>query len=162
MLLLRKINLHYLIFFCYCNICILILQVFVPVVGDQPANAKEAERLGFGVMLPYQEITEKKVEEALNLILTDQKYTNRAKEFGALAADQIQHPLEKACWWLEHIMRHPHEYRNKSPVFKLAWYQYFCLDVIFFIAFVVFLMFYIIYKMISLCRYFCGRKQKRE
>ena len=78
-------------------------------------------------MLPYQQITEKTLEEKINLMLNDPKYAIRAKEIGALTVDQIQHPLERATWWLEHIMRHPHEYRNKSPVLKLAWYQYFCL-----------------------------------
>merc|ERR1719361_2726614 len=32
--------------------------LFIPVTGDQPGNAKEAERSGFGLMLAYQEITE--------------------------------------------------------------------------------------------------------
>ena len=58
--------------------------MFIPVTGDQPDNAKEAERNGFGIMLPYQDITEKRLKESLDLILNDPKYTNRAKEFGAL------------------------------------------------------------------------------
>ena len=130
--------------------------------GDQPANAKEAERIGFGKMLPYQEISEQTVQENLISMLNDPKYTNRAKEFGALVIDQIQHPLERATWWLEHIMRHPHEYRNKSPVLKLTWYQYFCLDVILTIIFAVLSVTYIIYRLTKLCFSFFGKKVKRE
>ena len=130
--------------------------------GDQPANAKEAERIGFGKMLPYQEISEKTVQENLISMLNDPEYTNRAKEFGALVIDQIQHPLERATWWLEHIMRHPHEYRNKSPVLKLTWYQYFCLDVILTIIFAVLSVTYIIYRLTKLCFSFFGKKVKRE
>ena len=130
--------------------------------GDQPANAKEAERIGFGEVLPYQEISEKTLQEKLVSMLNNPSYTNRAKEFGALAVDQIEHPLERATWWLEHIMRHPHEYRNKSPVLKLTWYQYFCLDVILTIMFAVLSILYIIYRITKLCCSFFGKKVKRE
>jgi hypothetical protein len=95
-------------------------------------------------------------------MLNNPSYTNRAKEFGALAVDQIEHPLERATWWLEHIMRHPHEYRNKSPVLKLTWYQYFCLDVILTIMFAALSILYIIYRITRLCCSFFGKKVKRE
>lgn len=130
--------------------------------GDQPANAKEAERIGFGVMVPFQKISEKVFGDALHLVLNDPKYTKRAREFGALAVDQIQHPLERATWWLEHIMKHPHEYRNRSPINKLAWYQYFCIDVILTLVVCFMLIFYIIYKAIKLCCLSKNIKDKRE
>ena len=44
------------------------LQLFIPITGDQPANAREAEKSGFGLMLPYQEVTEELLEEKLNLM----------------------------------------------------------------------------------------------
>ena len=136
--------------------------MFIPVTGDQPANAKEAERNGFGIMLPYQDITEKRLKESLDLILNDPKYTNRAKEFGALAVDQIEHPLQRATWWLEHIMRHPNEYRNKSPIFKLAWYQYFCLDVILTLTFILIFISSIIYKIVRMCCSLIAKKEKYD
>ena len=110
------------------------LQVFIPVQGDQPANAREAERVGFGRTVPFQKLSEELLNEALDAVLNNPKYTNQARNYGSLVVDQIQHPLQRATWWLEHIMRHPYEYRNKSPVHKLAWYQYFSLDVIFTIS----------------------------
>ena len=137
-------------------------QLFIPVTGDQPANAKEAERSGFGLMLAYQEITEKTLEEKINLMLNDPKFATRAKEIGALTVDQIQHPLERATWWLEHIMRHPNEYRNKSPVLKLAWYQYFCLDIILTLGFVFGLVSFIIYKIMVICCSCCSKKKKKK
>ena len=113
-------------------------------------------------MLAYQEITEKTLEEKINLMLNDPKYATRAKEIGALTVDQIQHPLQRATWWLEHIMRHPHEYRNKSPVLKLAWYQYFCLDIIFTLGFVLGLVSFIIYKIMVICCSCCSKKKKKK
>ena len=139
------------------------LQLFIPITGDQPANAREAEKSGFGVMLPYQEVTEELLGEKLNLMLNDPKYAVRAKEIGALTVDQPQHPLERATWWLEHIMRHPHVYRNKSPISKLAWYQYFCLDVILTISLIVLFVSIVIYKIIATCcSCFSQKKKKKE
>lgn len=113
-------------------------------------------------MVPYQQITEKSIRDALNAVLNDPSYTNRAREFGALAVDQIEHPLIRATWWLEHIMRHPKEYRNKSPVFKLAWYQYFSLDVIAVLAFAFLLIIYTICRIIKFCFLSKSEKDKRE
>ena len=42
----------------------------------------------------------------------------------------ILRPLDRAIWWIEHIMRHPFMYEGKSPVHKLYWFQYFLLDVL--------------------------------
>ena len=110
-------------------------------------------------MIPFQKLSEKILSEAIDAVLSDPKYSNRAREYGSLVADQIEHPLKRATWWLEHIMRHPHVYRNKSPVHKLTWYQYFCLDVIFTIGVFVLFIFYIIYKSVKLC---CGSKTKKD
>ena len=130
--------------------------------GDQPANSKEAERIGFGISVPFQKISEKLLFETLHSVLNDPKYTNRAREFGSLAVDQIEHPLQRAAWWLEHIMKHPHEYRGKSTVHKLTWFQYFCIDVILTLVAFPLLIFYIIYKIIKLCCFSKKQKDKRE
>ena len=126
--------------------------------GDQPANAKEAVRIGIGEMVSFQELSEKIFGDKLNAVLTHPKYTNRAKEHGSLVVDQIEHPLQRATWWLEHVMRHPHEYRNKSPVHKLSWYQYFCLDVILILGVALALFLSVLFKIVSLCC--CTRKTK--
>ncbi len=42
-------------------------------------------------------------------------------------------PLDRAVWWLEHVLRHPTLYAGKAAVHKLTWFQYFLLDIIGFI-----------------------------
>ena len=137
--------------------------LFIPITADQPANSREAEMSGFGLMLPYQELTEESFGEKLNLLLNDTKYAIKAKEIGAFSVDQPQHPLERATWWLEHIIRHPHVYRNKSPISKLAWYQYFCLDVILTISLIFLFVSIVVYKLIVTCfSCFSQKKKKKE
>ena len=98
--------------------------------GDQPANAQEAEHSGFGLNLPFVELTEEKLTSKLNQMLTDDSFTKRVKELGSALTDQINKPLDRAVWWLEYVLRHPGAHHLRSPVHDLAWYQYFLLDVI--------------------------------
>lgn len=44
-----------------------------PIFGDQKANAARAEMNGFGLTLPFSEITEKKLTQALDDLLNKKK-----------------------------------------------------------------------------------------
>ena len=44
-----------------------VFQIFIPISGDQPANAKEAERIGLGMFLSYQELLLYVFNETLEL-----------------------------------------------------------------------------------------------
>lgn len=44
-----------------------------PVFGDQKANARQIQNAGFGKVLPLSEITEDKLDTALNQLLYDPK-----------------------------------------------------------------------------------------
>ena len=81
----------------------------------------------------------------------------RARELGQQLVDQINHPLDRAIWWIEHIMRHPRLYAGRSPVHKLSWIQYFLLDVFAFYAAILGLLTSILYKLIACC---CCRRKK--
>jgi glucuronosyltransferase len=83
------------------------LQVIVPVFADQPANAKEAEIKGFGLSLPLMDITTEKLYYIIQKVLTNPRYSQRAKEHGSLLMDDITNPLDRAVWWIEYALRHP-------------------------------------------------------
>jgi glucuronosyltransferase len=84
----------------------------------------------------------------------------RAKELGSVLVDQINKPLDRAVWWIEHIMRHPTLYSGRSPVHKLTWYQYYLLDVLAFYSAITFFFGWIIFKIISYC--ICKTKKTGE
>jgi len=133
--------------------------VAIPVTGDQPINAKEAERLGIGISHPYLEMNEKKLFEDLDKVLHDPKYLENAQKMGSIMNDQINRPLDRAIWWIEHIMKNPTVYQRKSPVHNLYWFQYFLLDVIALYSFVIYVVFKIIYKVFRLC---CNKRPKEK
>ena len=133
--------------------------VGIPLTGDQPLNAKEMERLGFGINLPYRDLTEEDLFTALDQVLHNPKYSEAAKAIGSLANDQINRPLDRAVWWIEHVIRHPTMYAGRSPVHKLSWYQYFLLDVLLFFVVIIFIAFKVLKLLFGLC---CGKRNKTK
>lgn len=131
----------------------------IPVQGDQPVNAKELVRMGAGLSVPYPTLNEEDFYQALNRVITDPKFSQAAQEIGSTLNDQITRPLDRAVWWVEHIMRHPTMYVGKSPIHKLYWFQYFLLDVLAFILAILYILFRALKFVFSLC---CGKKSKTK
>ena len=133
--------------------------VAIPVGGDQPVNANEAERLGFGISQPYASLDETDLYNALDKVLHDPKYKDTAQRLGSALNDQLTRPMDRAVWWIEHIIRHPTMYQGKSPVHKLYWFQYFLLDVLAFYAFILF----VVVKFVKfiICKACCGSKSSK-
>ena len=131
----------------------------VPVFGDQPANAIEAERRGYGVSIPIQVLTSTNLNETINKMLNDPKYTQKAEEHGSLVMDQMSKPMERAVWWIEYAIRHPGGMKHmRSPVHQLHWTQYFLLDIYAFLACIVFVLCLLLYGLCKCCC--CWRKAK--
>ena len=129
----------------------------IPVTGDQPINALEAEKMGIGIALHYADLKENELMNALDQVLHDKKYLEAAQAMGSALNDQITRPLDRAVWWIEHVMRHPKMYEGKSPVHKLAWYQYYLLDVLLFFATLIYILFTLLRFIFYKC---CSRKSK--
>ena len=118
--------------------------VGIPVHGDQYSNGFEAKKHGFGEYILFNELTEARLFHAIEKVLHNPKYTKAAQSIGSIMNDQMTRPLDRAVWWIEHIMRHPDAYQRKSPVHRLSWYQYFLLDVIALYLFIIYLTFKIV------------------
>ena len=116
--------------------------VSIPVFSDQFINTKEVERLKFGIGIAYVDLNFERLFQALDRVLHDRIYTENARKYGQICNDQLTRPLDRAIWWIEHVMRHPKAYQGKNPVHKLHWFQYFLLDVLLFYLFI----FYLVYK----------------
>ena len=126
------------------------LQVALPVNSDGPANALDLERMGVAEVISYYEVNEKNLLKAVKKVLEDPIYTENAGKFGSLLTDQINKPLDRAVWHIEHLIRHPGMIEHiRPPVHDLAWYQYFMLDVLAFLLSLVLLFLFIIYKLVS-------------
>jgi len=66
-------------------------------MADQFANGQEAERLGFGLHIPFLELTEEKLLEALNKIVNEPGYSQTAKTLGGALVDQVSDHFYRTC-----------------------------------------------------------------
>ena len=126
--------------------------VAIPINGDQPANANDLKRMGVAEILKWKDITEESLFAVIQTVLNDANYAEKANKFGGLLKDQINKPLDRTIWHLEHLIRNPNLIEHmRPPVHDLYWFQYFMLDVLMFLISGVVLIIYIIYKLLKLC-----------
>ena len=112
-----------------------------------------------GVLVKWNEVTEDSLRKAIEEVLENDLYKEAVSELSSLIMDQPIHPLERATWWLEYLLRHPKNTAMANPARNLYWFQYFLLDVICFFIFVLVIVFVIIRKIISWC---AGKKTKKD
>ena len=136
--------------------------VVIPIFGDQPSNAREAQRRGYGISIPFPELTSQKLSEAINTILTDPSYTKRAIEHGSLVVDEMVKPLDRGVWWIEYALKYPGLPHMRSPVHDLTFVQYFLLDVIAFFIGIIALIVFITVQICKCCFRKSGQKTKTE
>ncbi|XP_035666856.1 UDP-glucuronosyltransferase 2B33-like [Branchiostoma floridae] len=107
----------------------------VPLVGmplflDQFDNIARMVARGMGVSLDIHKVTSKEVYRAISTVISDPSYKEKANQISTHLRDQPQSPMERAVWWIEHVIKHgglPH-LRSRAP--ELPFYQYYLLDVI--------------------------------
>ena len=115
-----------------------------------PANALDLERMGVAEVISYYEVNEENLLKAVKKVLKDPVYTENARKFGSLLTDQINKPLDRAVWHIEHLIRHPGMIDYiRPPVHDLAWYQYFMLDVLAFLLSLVLLFLFLLCTLVS-------------
>lgn len=107
----------------------------IPFFGDQTANAAEIVRKGYGILLPFDDVNEKNLEENLLEIINNDKYLKNVQKTSSLLRSQPINPMDKAVFWVEHVIKFKNTDHFKTVAKKLPFYKYFLLDVIAFILF---------------------------
>ena len=131
----------------------------VPIFGDQPVNVKEAVNKKLGLQMDWHKMTEDSLLAAITEVLDDPEYQSSVSRLSDLIMDQPQHPLERAVWWLEYLLRHPHNPGMRPVTHDLSWPQYFLLDVMAAFVLIVAIPIIILIKILRKC---CFRKAKQE
>ena len=79
-------------------------------------------------------------------------YQNAINRLHDLVMDQPMHPVDKAAWWMEYLLRHPQpEDVMRNPVLELSWWQYFLIDVFILIISVIFIFITAVKSCFKLC-----------
>ncbi|XP_049963431.1 UDP-glycosyltransferase UGT5-like [Schistocerca serialis cubense] len=106
----------------------------MPMFGDQFLNADRVVAGGSGLKLLYRDLSRGTLAAALNQLLNDPRYRERAKQLSRLFRDRPRPPLEEAVYWVEYVIRHRGAPHLRSAALDLAWYQYLLLDVAAFVV----------------------------
>ena len=86
-------------------------------------------------------------------------YQSSVDQLSDLILDQPQHPLDRAVWWLEYLLRHPHNTSMKPHTHNLYWFQYFLLDVLAVFLFTLIAVIVLITKLLKCC---CSREKNKN
>lgn len=108
--------------------------VAIPFASDQPLNAKKIADQGWAQVIPFLEMTETKLDAALNDVINDLKYKNNAQYQSNLYRDRPLSAMESAIYWIEYVIRHNGATHLQGNGRDLYWWQQISLDVILFIA----------------------------
>ncbi|KAJ9589989.1 hypothetical protein L9F63_016881, partial [Diploptera punctata] len=103
--------------------------VTMPVFCDHDANSAKAELDGYALKLELQELTAQKLLWAINEVIRNPKYRESVKSRQRLLRDQPEHPLDRAVYWTEYVLRHKGAYHLHSPAREYSFIQYYLIDV---------------------------------
>ncbi|XP_057373339.1 UDP-glycosyltransferase UGT5-like [Daphnia carinata] len=134
-------------------------SICLPVWADHPINAQKSEDDGYAIRINWGDLTEEKLYNAIQLMLTNPSYSQRVKQVSALMHDEINNPLDRAIFWIEYVIRHqgaPH-LRNASR--ELALPQRALLDVLLILLVAIFAVAFIALRLFHFCYSLCRRKK---
>ncbi|XP_019634059.1 PREDICTED: LOW QUALITY PROTEIN: UDP-glucuronosyltransferase 1-1-like [Branchiostoma belcheri] len=105
-------------------------MVRVPAFAEQHGNSNNLETLGTGVTLDIFTMTSDDLYEAIMEVANNKTYKSNAVRLAQLQQDQPQSPMDRAVWWIEHVIRHGGLPHLKSAARHLSLLQYHLLDVV--------------------------------
>nr|XP_022906519.1 UDP-glucuronosyltransferase 1-9-like [Onthophagus taurus] len=84
----------------------------IPIIIDQHNNAAKVTSKGGGLTLNYYDISKDKLFSAVSEILNNPSYNNEMKRLSTLFKDQQNHPLDRAIFWIEYMLRNKKTYKG--------------------------------------------------
>ncbi|XP_016948422.1 UDP-glucosyltransferase 2 [Drosophila biarmipes] len=88
----------------------------LPVFGDQPGNAEDMVRSGFGLTLSLLTLEEQPFQEAILEILSNPQYAQKVASFSSLYRDRPMTARESVVYWTEYVIRHHGAAHLQSPL----------------------------------------------
>ncbi|VDK50341.1 unnamed protein product [Cylicostephanus goldi] len=120
----------------------------IPLFGDQPKNAKLAEKHGIAVILQKSNLNADTMAVAIHEILTDQSYSLKVKRLSQMLKKKPVSVSKLLVRWTEFVAEFK-TLENFIPVGnKLNFVQYYSLDVITFLSLLLSLTALLIWKLL--------------
>ncbi|KAI3355872.1 hypothetical protein L3Q82_004424 [Scortum barcoo] len=112
----------------YEGICNAVPMLMFPLFGDQGDNVGRMVARGVAEKLSIFDVTAENLLAAINRMIHDKSYKERAVELSQIHLDRPAEPLELAVFWTEFVIRHKGAPHLKTTASDLNWVQYNSLD----------------------------------
>ncbi|XP_078609118.1 2-hydroxyacylsphingosine 1-beta-galactosyltransferase-like [Branchiostoma floridae x Branchiostoma japonicum] len=106
----------------------------VPVVGlpmfaDQFDNMARMAGKGMGITLDIWNLRPEHLSAAVTKVIQDKRYKTTIDHYSRIHHDQPLLPVDRAVFWIEHVLRNNGGDHMRPQVFNLPWYQRYMLDI---------------------------------
>lgn len=103
----------------------------IPLYGDQHRNTIKAVQEGYALSLVLSEMTSDLLVQKVNEMISNKKYTQKAKALSNRFRDNPISPKDEAMYWIEYIIRHKGAKHLKSKAVDMSLWEYLALDIVF-------------------------------
>ncbi|KAH8263755.1 hypothetical protein KR044_013415, partial [Drosophila immigrans] len=103
-------------------------MVALPIFGDQPTNAENMQKSGYGIAQDLLQLTEEKFAASIHEVLGNEKYKLAVGRFSQLYRDRPLSARQTVLYWTEYVLRHHGAAHMQSPSVHLNWVAYYNLD----------------------------------
>ncbi|XP_049297491.1 UDP-glucosyltransferase 2-like [Anopheles funestus] len=101
-----------------------------PVFADQFKNINYCMAKGVGKRLSIEHVNKDELVRTIREIMTTESYRTNMKRMSSLFRDQPEHPLDRAAWWVEWVLRHPDATEMLTHGSRLHWFVKYSYDVL--------------------------------
>jgi glucuronosyltransferase len=105
----------------------------IPFFNDQKFNMARAVSQGYGMSLDYDSLSEESLGKAIKTIFNDTSYQTSAEKLSELFRDNPIKPVDKAVYYVEHVIRNGGAAHLKTAATKLSFIQIHLVDQILFV-----------------------------
>ncbi|XP_030383804.1 UDP-glucuronosyltransferase 1-6-like [Scaptodrosophila lebanonensis] len=123
-----------------------------PIFGDQPGNAANMVRSGFGLSLHLQELNAIELQNTLKELLENNKYERAVKQYSKIYRDRPMTARQLVVYWTEYVLRHKGAYHLQSPWLRMSFVERNNLDVLALIIVLLCSLMWIIKKLVLFIR----------
>ncbi|CAH1636144.1 unnamed protein product [Spodoptera littoralis] len=102
----------------------------IPVLFDQITNVNKAVLNGYALKVELSHNLAEDLKAAINVMLSDGRYTKKAKELSAIYHDRLTKPGLALAYWVEHVVRTRGALHLRSPALHVPLYQRLYLDLL--------------------------------
>merc|ERR1711962_1429678 len=117
----------------------------LPVFAEQPRNAINMQRRGYGRVIQWDDLSEELLLKELTELISNPSYTETAEEISRTFRDQLNPPTERAVYWTEYVVRHHGTTFLKSAQADQTWVEFLNLDILFAVS----ALLYILYRLVT-------------